>query len=356
MVDPQAELLSLRTQMQQMYSAFQQQLQQQVASVSSAASSSQSSVPRLDLPRIRQPSTFAGAMGFAVDDWISEMEQQFSYYGAKFPDDGVRVRYASAYLSGPAMHWWEQQPDRGTLADWAEFISRLHDRFRPVQAAMLARQRLGKLRMKENHSVNQYVSVFQTTLTPITDMGDTDQVHHFVNGLPLSIAAKVWERHPTTLKQAIDYAVLVEAMGNFGRAALPMRSSSAGHSHMHGKFAGSASAGYSNSTSGTVPMDLNHVSLIDEFVTEETSSASGARSAGTTANDSVLAAIMAQMESMTERLNAIGQGNNPFVPVRSDRIAGLKPEEITRMRKEGLCFRCKKKGHMKNECPSKPKN
>jgi hypothetical protein len=32
------------------------------------------------------------------------------------------------------------------------------------------------------------------------------------------------------------------------------------------------------------------------------------------------------------------------------KVSGLKPGEIDRLMKEGRCFRCKEKGHMKHEC------
>ena len=230
--------------------AFAAQQQQQQAAVV-AAPQAQAPVP---LPKIRTPSSFAGAMGFAVDDWISEMQQQFVYYGASFPDDAARVRYAVAFLSGSALHWWEHEPGAQSVVSWSEFVRRLHARFRPVQAAMLARQRLGKLRQSERHTVNQYVGAFQTVLTPIVDMGDADQVHHFVNGLLPSIAAKVWERHPKTLVEAIDYAVSVEAMGNFGRAAMPFASRSfVSHHGAGGLVVDQCTDGHQPCRSGVVP-------------------------------------------------------------------------------------------------------
>ena len=179
----QTALLQMQQQMQAMYQQIQQQQQQLQARnrqphmpQHNIASASAVSRPP-EMPKIRQPSSFSGAMGFVVDDWISEMQQQFAYYGSRFPDDAAKVRFAVAYLTGAAMHWWEHQEPTTV---WSEFIERLHGRFRPVHAAMLARQKLGHLRQRPGQSVNQYVGVFQNTLTPIIDMGDMDQVHHFV--------------------------------------------------------------------------------------------------------------------------------------------------------------------------------
>jgi hypothetical protein len=70
--------------------------------------------------------------------------------------------------------------------------------------------------------------------------------------------------------------------------------------------------------------------------------------------------MLAKLDLMDARLNAMHQppaksnysGGRRF----SDRtrVPGLKPEDISRLRAEGRCFRCKKTGHMKNECPSAP--
>jgi Retrotransposon gag protein/Zinc knuckle len=352
MVDPLVELASLRAQVAQLnaFAAQQQQQQQQQHNVAAAGSSAP---PRIDLPKIRQPSTFAGAMGFAVDDWIGEMEQQFAYYGAKFATDVIKIQYAVAFFSGPAMHWWDHETDRVGL-DWAGFVRRLHGRFRPVQAAMLARQRIGKLSQRNGQTVNQYTSLFQTTMTPIVDMGDADQVHHYVNGLIPYVAGKVWERHPTTLKEAIDFAVSVEAMGQYGRAAL----SSANHGRS------------TFSSSGSAPMDtslhnLEQQSFDGEHYGSEASNGTLAGNApAATGSDSLHSAIIAKMEMMESRLNAMfaKQGNNYGNRDRrppssaNTQVSGLKPGEVEKLRSEGRCFRCKQKGHMKFDCPQRPKN
>ena len=338
----QAALVQMQQQMHSMYQQIQQQQQQlQQAAAHAATQSASSSSRPPEMPKIRQPSSFSGAMGFVVDDWISEMQQQFSYYGNRFPDDAAKIRFAVAYLTGAAMHWWEHQEPTNV---WSEFIERLHGRFRPVHAAMLARQKLGRLRQRAGQSVNQYVGVFQNTLTPIIDMGAMDQVHHFVTGLLAPIAAKVWEKHPTNLIEAIDAAVSVEAMSNFGRAAMP---SSFGQRH------GSASSS-SAPRSSPDDMDLNN---IESGATNDDSNMFQPP-AEVDQTQVVLSKIVDKMAAMDLRLNALftsgktGTGRGG----KKDRIPGLDAATIKELQATGKCFRCKEKGHMKNECPKKPKN
>lgn len=325
--------------------AFQQiaALQAQVAQLTNAQR-----VARVDFPKIRAPSAFAGVMGTTVDEWLAEIVQQHEFYGsAKFPDAPSLIRFAAAHFTGIALNWWNALADRNTIQSWDVFVSRLHDRFRPVQAAMFARQRLDKLRMREGHKVNAYASVFQTTMTPITNMHDADQVHHFVNGLLPRIAEKVWERHPTTLGQAIDIAVTVEAMLEFGRSA----TSTGGAPHrMH-------SGGYGRSThvvssSGSAPMEIS--ALEQEFFSDQPPSGPSNQSDPQSA---LLAAIAELSSSFDQRLNALAQSRfGGSRTARGDRIGGLKAGEIEKLMAEGKCFRCKQKGHMKNECPQAGSN
>jgi hypothetical protein len=317
------ELAALRAHVQQLGAHAQLQQQQQQQSSSAATGSK----PRM---KINGPSSFKGEMGFVVDDWITELQQQFVFYGAsQFPTDTDKIRFALAYLKGSAMNWWCHEPNTERVITWDDFVQRLHARFRPVQAAAIARQRLDKLRQKPGHSVNAYANAFQVTLTPIVDMGQADQVHHFVNGLLPHIAGKVYEKAPKDLRAAIDAAVSVEAMGNFGRSVGP------------GSSAPSSSA----------PMDINAVE--QDHADEEKEIGAAAPP------DAVVAALLAKMEAMEHRLLALASGNAPSKAGhrgdRSEMVPGLKAEDIDRLRREGKCFRCKQSGHMKRDCPRRPK-
>lgn len=337
--DPYAALAALQQQMVQMQQHMQHQAQQQAAAQHAAqqagAGAAAAPHPR-PLPKIAPPSKFKGEMGGGVDDWIRALEQQFAYYDAAFVDEGARIKFAVAYLDGPAAMWWGTLVPKPTT--WVLFVERLHDRFRPVQASMVARQKLGK--MRQIGSVSAYASAFQTVLTPISDMGDADQVHHFVNGLTEHIRRRVWEKHPTSLAQAIEFAAMVEAVGNFSRSAMP-------YSRAQGAGA----------PSGSVPMDINHVS-----VEEEEENPSEPRFHDEPSSSRMESMVLAKLQALEAKLAAFGPTSSPAKPKsNSNRVPGhLSPSEISQLMRDGKCFRCKKSGHMKRECPenskSKPSN
>jgi len=348
--DPFAEIAALRAQVQMLTAHAQLQHAQQQAA---AGAPSAPSAPEGSLGlKIRNPSMFKGEMGFVVDDWINEMGQQFVFYGSsKFPTDDHKIRFALAYITGPVIHWWNNEPKKEEIRTWAAFVARLHARFRPVQAAMVARQRLDQLKQRPGQSVNSYANAFQSTLTPIGDMSNADQVHHFVNGLVGPIAGKVWEKYLTLtdLRAAIDSAVSVEAMGNYGRGA----------SSSNSTFKGRAPyAPRSSSQTEQTAMDLSNLDLGGD-PEDDLSEASGAAprpSAGPTGSDALLASMLSQMQLLQHQVSALA-GGRPSDSRSRDRLpdSAFKPGEIAELMKEGRCFRCKQKGHMKSECPRKPK-
>jgi len=324
-----SEISNLRQQVLALTGALQQQQQYLAKQQSSVSQPQSASVVHASsgghLPKIRQPSSYAGAMGAQVDDWIGEMEQQFNYYGVMFPSDAARISYATSYFTGSAMHWWEQQADRGTaaLGTWELFKARLFSRYRPVQATQIARQKLSKLRMRTGqHTVNGYVNAFQNVITPIKDMSTADLVFNFVNGLSPAIQQRVYERNPATLKDAIEMAVSIEALGNFGR---PSFSPAAG----------------SGSSSGSVPMDVSNINSIESFLGEDM------------VESDPMSVVLAKMQELDLKLNAVmTKPAAAKTNYQKKLVPGLSREEVHKLMAEGKCFICKKPGHMKNECPN----
>ena len=281
--------------------------------------------------------------GYEVDAWLREMKKQFDHYGSPtFPDDEAKVRHAALFLKGPALEWWDTKDKSGGIdTDWDLFVGALRERYRPMQIATMARERLGALRQKGG--VSSYCDVFLKELTPITDMGPADQIFNFVKGLSsVAMQSKIREKDPKTLHAAMDIAIHADAFQGKGVAgAYGYRSYGSGH----------------QSSSGAAPMDVN---VIDSG---EVAYESGLGAGDATPGLSV-AALVAQAvkEALAEQqksfLAAIGQkaGAGSSGYKGSEKIQGLQPGDIDQLRREGRCFRCKKEGHMKNECPNRPKS
>jgi hypothetical protein len=280
----------------------------------------------------------------AVDNWISELHQQFNYYslGGILTTDAQRIQYAVANFSGVAHQWWESQEDRNTLDSWTTFVERLHSRFRPINAPQLARQRLDKLRMRDNTSVNTYISQFHTITMPIVNMGEDDRIHTFIRGLTQKLATKVLERNPTSLKEAIDYAVMAEATGYYA---------------IRGTYS-NGNTGFRSSAPnmGNAPMDVNNLAL-EEAMFEEHNHADSSSSSSAPTMD-LQAMVQAAVLNAMSSFKGNNQGGRSFANGKKDHIPGLKKEDIAKLMREDRCFRCKGIGHRKDDpaCPKKPKN
>jgi hypothetical protein len=359
-VTPSADLaaaLSLNAQMQAAGAELQKKvaalelekanlLAQQQALRSAAASSSSNSFgpsQKTGYPKGPTPPEFNGAKtgGFEIDSWVRDMKTQFMFYGASvFPDDAAKVRHAAMFLKGRAAEWWEaEDKSTGVHLDWSRFVDRLHERYRPMQAAVVARERLRRL--KQTGHVSAYADLFQKELTPITDMAPSDQVFNFVSGLSNpAVANKVREKEPQTLHAAMDIAVRAEAF------LAPNRSNAGG-------YHGPSRQGGGGPANGSVPMDLNvfhDMEDQDEDHADQTLAPGTTRS---TAPEVGFASLLTKMEEMVEhRVNAMMQSSFKKNP-SNDRVPGLKTSDIDRLRAEGRCFRCKQKGHNKSECPQR---
>lgn len=323
--------------------------QQQAHRSPVASSSSGSSGPsqRTGYPKGPTPPEFNGSKtnSFEIDSWVRDMKTQFEFYGSSvFPDDPAKVRHAAMYLKGRAAEWWESEDkSTGVNLDWSRFVARLHERYRPMQAAVVARERLRRL--KQTGHVSAYADLFQKELTPITDMTPSDQIFNFVSGLSnAAVANKVREKEPKSLHEAMDIAVRAEAfLAPGGRSS----------------YQGSFRQGGGIQANGSVPMDVNAMGFQEYDESEQTDHNLPVHDQGGNpmANETGLAAtLLAKMEEMVQhRVNAMMQSSfkKNSNPPSGDRVPGLKSSDIDRLRSEGRCFRCKQKGHNKSECPQR---
>jgi hypothetical protein len=347
--DAYAELQRLSAQVQHMERHMRLQAQQQDVSGAGGVAAT------VRLPKIAPPPKFRGDMGVQAEHWISALQQQFDYYEREFATEPAKVRFGVAYLDqGTALKWYQSLPEPKP-ATWAAFTGALRARFSPVEASMMARVTLGRFRQGERNSVSAYTNAFQNLMTQIADMTVTDQVFHYVNGLLPSLRVRVWEKLPKSLAEAIGHAAGYEAtLGFAGRAG--------GFARSGFSASGAGTSSSSSLSSDSVPMDVNHIGHADQpdaddsvefprFHEEQPPRASSGESA-----------LMAKLEAMEHRIAALMSANSKASSSSSsssssykggDRIPGLQAGDIARLQKENRCFRCKKVGHMKSECPGK---
>lgn len=349
-----AAVLALNAQMQAAGAELQKKVQALEAEKAAllaqrngaAASSASGSSANHAHPKGPTPPEFHGTKtgGYEIDAWVRDMRVQFSFYGARvFPDDTAKVRHAAMFLKGRAAEWWDaEDKSTGVENSWDLFVERLRERYRPMQAAVVARERLRRL--KQTGTVSAFADVFQKELTPIKDMSASDQIFNFVSGLSsAAVANKVREKEPKTLHEAMDIAVRAEVFLSAGRFGH-------GQSHFGGRVA--------SNTAASVPMDVNAVQSqaeIEELLQESAERASASDSDH--AQPELSASLMAKVEAMVQhRVAAMMQAKGGIsFNGANDRVPGLKASEIEKLRAEGRCFRCKQKGHSKRDCPKGPK-
>lgn len=343
-VDPLIRLAQLEMQIQNL------QARNVVVNNSAVGSSS-----RPKAPPMTQFNGMMGLNGFEIDQWLREVNKQFTHFGDKiFPDDNVKISFAVEWLTGAAQDWWENEDKQG-INNWDTFVERLRNRYRPQMPAELARQRLRTL--VQRGRCEQYCNEFLKVVARIPNRNEEDKIFDFKAGLDRVLAAKVAEKQPKTLQEAMEIAVQAEPYvttrgGGYHGMATSFRNANFGRTNN-----ASSSSSASSNSSGAVPMELNAV-VADNNVENNnninSSTASGEQ------DQNIVQMLLSKIENMEHRLHAMSynrngntagtNGGNHSSSSRNDRIPGLTSAEISSLRKEGRCFRCKQKGHMKNEC------
>lgn len=293
----------------------------------------------------------AGGGGFEVDQWLRDAQKQFDHYGdpsPTFPSFDKKVAFAVQWMSGAAQDWWENE-DKSGITSWDAFVERLRQRYRPQMPAELARQRLRTL--VQRGRCETYCNEFLKLVTRIPGRSEEDKIFDFKNGLDHPLAAKVAEKHPKTLQEAMEIAVQAEPY-------VTLRTGQG----QRGFYAPSGMNAYGRTTApnnvGAAPMDLNYVS------SHEDNGDAGDLGVDTTnhlAPADPMQLMLAKLEAMETRLQAMqgtsAAGNRPNRGPNGtgsggrNLIPGLTATDVAALQKEGRCFRCKQKGHMKNECP-----
>lgn len=309
--------------------------QQQSISAATAAA-----VNRVKVPAVPQ---FKGEIGYSVDGWLRRLVKHFDFYGAvSFPNDESKIKFAVMFLEGAAMDWWDglTAADKSRIITWELFIETLYSRFRPIQAATVARMRLGSL--KQTGGVSAYINLFQRELTPIRDMSVADQMHYFRQGLKPLIAQRVLEKLPKTLHEAMDMAILADAHFSKSGAHAPQY-------FQYNRGGGSSSRAAPTSSSSDMDLtNINNVSGEEEvkFHMEEDSPSPPNdmmrefnRMKGELKKYQAQAAISALGSAAAASSSSVAKSRVP-----------VSKEEFDHCWKNRLCLNCKKPNHRASEC------
>ncbi len=329
---------------------------------SGIASSSASSLP--SKVRLSQPANFLGAGEINVDSWLFQMVQ---YLDASGCSEDQRLIVAATFLKGAANNWWfNQNKSLNCPTTWEEFALALRTRFQPVAASSVARAQLHSLR-QGNLSVAEYSSKFQTILNLVPDMAEADQIVFFTNGLNSSIRRDVGIQDPKTLNDAMIKAQKMESLTNLHsdrrHFSSSIFSSPASSSYTHAQSSGPTPTASSAPASVPAAMELGNLNVEAETLTEQKENEkewSSEYERYLEEGDEYEPPMDAGVESEQDRneeeqvqqlqaMNFRAGGNG-----RNIARVPLTEAEFTRRRKEGLCLRCGKPGHIARHCSAPP--
>lgn len=375
------ELINLRSQL----NGVQQQIYQ-----SSSSSSSSSSPKAFTSPVIfskpPKPEPFSGERGSNVDLWLGSMDRYFQACGLS--DVSLmnsqqlldQMYHAVAFLKGTAGQWWDSlvrsssDHESGVTLpiSWMELKVKLQERYRPIAASKIARINLDQI--KQFGSVDGYCKAFLNQLQYIHDMSELDKLHRFLQGLRRDIKTEVMREDPSTLHEAMTKAEHSEKFlqhvtyqGQHRSAGRPSFPSSS--------FRGfPSSRGFPfSSGSAPVPMELGNVGVTGEwdhgedmtglgqpadhhFSREEKYRNYGGPDVGQL--DHFSSALPSHHgNELHAMMSGHGSGmrghqSRPFSN-RQGQGPRLSPQELETLKRQGLCFHCKKPGHTSRFCPAK---
>lgn len=243
-----------------------------------------------------KPKVFNGKFGVDPAVWIYYVDLYYEISGVK--EEEKKMMIAATYLVDRAATWWRNLAEQARVSgakpcngSWSVFKEKLVQAFRPVNHVKIARDKMATLR--QYGSVAKYNDEFISLCMQIPDMGEADKLDRYVRGLKYKVKRDVELAEPKTVEEAMNKASRIDSI-SFPYSGYPSYGSSNG-----------------GSANGYAPMELGAIN-------GKASSAQGARSGKTQ-----------QYGSKAQQLNR---------------------EEFARRRKNGLCLRCGKGGHIARNC------
>ena len=245
----------------------------------------------------------------ALRQWFRQLDAYLRAYQMA-GDDSRAVFFASQHFDGSLETWWQgrvEETDDSVSAGFGsvqELADAVYRQFSGRDMQDVARDKLDRVR--QTGGVRAYAQLIRDNLVYLPHRSEGDNIHTFKRGLKTSIAQALALRKPSSLAEAIEMALAVEAAQSTRQAVGDKRA------HMN--------------------VDLN---ALDGNVSDETDCPSEdgqSDDGGEDCDDD---------EAEDATINNIA--SKPF------KESAIK----AKWRKEGRCLKCGKKGHFSRDCPDR---
>lgn len=156
------------------------------------------------------PEPFDGRDTRKVRPFLLKLTSLFQLSPQAYADDQRCILFASTFLEGGALGWYEhlvaRTPDCEALQSWEAFASALQRDFGESNPAFNAQQRLSRLRMYDNGRALTFNADFRAD-APVTGLDDRALILLYWNGLPVRLQEEVERRGmPDSLNELMALA------------------------------------------------------------------------------------------------------------------------------------------------------
>ena len=255
--------------------------------------------------KLPKPDNFRGKPREDVNAWLFSLVLYFSAQTPP-PGDETKVAYACSLFRDNALAWWMNvfagdaavDPALRVTTSWERFQARVMQYFSPEDAVRSNRDRLHSL--TQTKSVADYTYAFNKLIAIIPGIAADELIHAYVRGLKPAVRIEVELRAPTTVEVAQRIATRVDEIIYTVRPKTKP--------HYTDRRPGP-------SNGGPTPMELGYIGVAQHGSRSQPSRSSGA----------------------------------PHPRGK------LTETDKAKLRAGGLCFYCKKPGHIAVACPEKTK-
>ena len=317
-----ADMLALRTQVDQQRQQLQVQAQQLASPPSSSPGSAHVQPPFAPRTTVPPAPTFDGSASSDADLWLYQMANHF--FAAQTPEN-AKTSVAITSLKAAALTWARSlYPDPRTT-NFDDFSNAFRTHFHSVSGVKQARSIINTI--KQYDSAGAYIGKFLEVVQRISDMAEADKIQYFINGLKRFYQIKVVEANVATLHEAID---LVQRLDAVARILPQNNKTNRNYNFINRAFQASPS-----SSGNADKMELDNINQ-DVGNTDGDNSQDGS-----------------QLDDSASSVNNIYDKNSN----NNRRVPNLSKEEFDRCMKNNMCFKCKRPGHLARNCNvSRPNN